>query len=146
MYHIENAELLERMQYKISVNEFAKYIGLEFTSVEVGRVKAQLDLKKHHQQQNGYAHGGLLGTLCDIVAGYAAYSVIPTNRQVVTGEIKTSFFRAGKGPRLFAEGWVIKPGSRVVYCEAEVYQFNEKEEQKTVVKASTSMIVIGENF
>lgn len=145
-YKIEDKALIERLKQKIAANKFSKHIKLQYDSVEVGKTKAHIDIEEFHHQQNGYAHGGLLATLCDIAAGFAAYSVIPIDRQVVTGEIKTSYFRAGKAKRLFVEGWVVKPGRRVVFCEAEVYYLDDKQKRKTVVKSNTTMIVIGEDF
>jgi len=145
-YNIENEALQKRLAQKLEANKFSKHIKLQYDSIEVGKLCAHINIEEFHHQQNGYAHGGLLATLCDIAAGFAAYSVIPIDKQVVTGEIKTSYYRAGKAKTLYVEGWVVKPGRRVVFCEAEVYFLDEDEKRKTVVKANTTMIVIGEDF
>lgn len=144
--NIDDVAIKERLKSKIKANKFSTFLGIEFTNVEIGKVNCKLDLQEHHQQQNGYAHGGLLATLSDIVAGFAAYTTIPTNKQVVTGEIKVSYFRAGKGKTLFAEGNVVKKGRRVTFTESTVFYFDENKVKKEVVKASASMIVIGEDF
>lgn len=144
--NIDDIAVKERLKTKIYANKFSSFIGIEYTNVEIGKVNCKLELKPHHQQQNGYAHGGLLATLCDIVAGFAAYTTIPTNKQVVTGEIKVSYYRAGKGKTLFAEGNVVKKGRRVTFTESTVFYLSKNNERKEVVKATASMIVIGEDF
>jgi uncharacterized protein (TIGR00369 family) len=60
---------------------------------------------------------------------------------VVTGEIKVSFFKPGRGSRLFAIGWVVNQGRKINFCEAEVYSENNGKKE-LIAKATTSMVVI----
>ena len=140
---IDDPAVKDRMIEKIRANKFSRYVGYQFVSVESGRVDLSLEMKEFHHQQNGYAHGGLISAMCDIAAGFAAYTSIPVDQQVVTGEIKVSYYRAGKGEVLYASGYVVKAGKRVMFCEADVYYLDENRKKIDVAKATTSMIVIG---
>ena len=94
-----------------------------------------------HQQQTGLVHGGVTATVADIVAGFAAYTVVPEDHHVVTGEIKISYFAKGKGDRLHAIGKVIKQGRKLNFCEAEVWCL-DGEKRTLIAKATTTMATI----
>ncbi|MEJ7661403.1 MAG: PaaI family thioesterase [Hymenobacter sp.] len=50
---------------------FMHLIGADLTRIEPGRVEAELALGQQHQQQRGFAHGGLVATMADLAAGFA---------------------------------------------------------------------------
>lgn len=122
---------------------FMHHIGFSLDVIEQGRTEGYLDLQEIHQQQKGFAHGGLIATLADITAGFAAYTTVPEDQHVMTAEIKVSYLNPGLGDRLHAVGWVLKPGRKIVFCEAEVYALRG-EERKLIAKATTSMAVISQ--
>jgi uncharacterized protein (TIGR00369 family) len=73
------------------------------------------------RQQHGVGHAGLTFALGDTAAGYAALSLLPEDREVLTAEIKINLLAPAIGERLVAEGRVIKPGRRLVVVQAEVW-------------------------
>lgn len=118
-----------------------KLIGFDLNVIEAGTTEGWLDLKQEHQQQTGLVHGGLTATVADIVAGFAAYTVVPEDHHVVTCEIKVSYFTKGKGEKLHAIGRVIKQGRKLNFCEAEVWCYSG-EEKTLIAKATTTMATI----
>lgn len=116
-------------------------VGFDLSTIEAGRTAGELPLSEQHRQQFGYVHGGVIATLCDVVAGFAAYSLVPPGRGVVTAELKVSYFRPGRGERLRAVGWVVKPGRQVHFCEAEVWAL-DGEQEVLIAKATTTMAVV----
>lgn len=122
-------------------NHFMHFIGFEVTKVAPGLVEGQLLMQNHHRQQNGFAHGGIMTTLCDTVAGFAAFTLIPVKQHVVTAEIKVAYYRPGTANILFARGWVEKPGSKLFFCESEVFGWVNNE-KKVFAKAMASMMLI----
>ena len=138
-------EIVERLKQKLAANTFSTFIGVDYLAIDQGEVTAKVLLAKNLLQQNGYGHGGLISTMCDVVSGFAAYTVIDLEKQVVTGEIKISYLRAAKGKALYANGKVIKAGNRIVFTEAEAYYFEENE-RKIVAKSSASMVVVGNKY
>ena len=81
--------------------------------------------------------------MADIVAGFAAYTVVAREKDVVTAEIKISYLRAATKGKLFAEGRVIKAGRQFVFVESEVRESSDDPDGgRLLAKASTTMAVI----
>ncbi|MFQ3214135.1 MAG: hypothetical protein ACJAT1_001406 [Marivirga sp.] len=141
MDKLSSMDYKERVSKFLERQEFMKHIGFKLNVIEEGRTEGTLELKKIHQQQKGLVHGGVTATIADIVAGFAAYTTVPSDCHVVTAEIKISYFKAGVGDKLHAIGYVIKKGRKLSFCEAEVWAING-EERNLIAKASTTMAVI----
>ena len=132
-----DAALTARIRQKLKRQHFMHLIGADLTAIAPGRVEAELTLAQQHQQQRGFAHGGLLATLADLVAGFAAVTLVPDDTGVVTAELKISYLHPAVGQKLRAVGWVLKAGRRLHFCEAEVWC-----DELLVVKASATMAVV----
>ncbi|MDN4164224.1 PaaI family thioesterase [Cytophagales bacterium LB-30] len=141
MYQIPNKAFKERIEKYLDGQHFMKLIGFQIQSIEPGRVEGVLDLKEVHRQQRGLVHGGLSATLADIVAGFAAYTVVPEDHHVVTAEIKVSYLNPGIGHKLYAVGWVLKQGRKMSFCEAEIWCENQGR-KVLIAKATTTMATI----
>ena len=136
-----NPEFRAYTQAKIELNQYMKYLGFQITTIEAGLIEGELEFKTHHQQQDGWVHGGVTSALCDIVAGYASYTMLEEGQRVVTAEIKISYYNPGRGDKIYARGRVLKAGRRFIFAESEVYVI-EAEEEKTVARATTTMAVL----
>ncbi|GGG14232.1 PaaI family thioesterase [Pontibacter amylolyticus] len=134
-----NPDFRADIKEKLERQEFMKLMGFEVTKIEVGRVEGELLLEQKHKQHKGFAHGGVIATLADIVAGFAAVSLVPKGHHVVTAEIKVSYFHPGVGDKLLAKGYVLKQGRKLNFCEAEVYVVKGSQEPLLIAKASASM-------
>ncbi|CAM3597639.1 PaaI family thioesterase [Pontibacter korlensis] len=137
-----NPEFEADIREKLERQEFMKLMGFNVTKIEEGRVEGELTLEQKHRQHKGFAHGGVIATLADIVAGFAAVSLVPKNHHVVTAEIKVSYFHPGLGDKLIAKGYVVKQGRKLNFCEAEVYAVKGQEQPLLIAKASTTMATI----
>jgi uncharacterized protein (TIGR00369 family) len=137
----KNSNFKERVERHLSKQNFMHHIQFSLHKIEAGFTEGDMKLRPIHHQQDGFAHGGLVATIADIVAGFAAYTLVDVSQHVVTGEIKISYFAKGYGDLLRARGKVIKPGKRVSFCEAEVFSV-DGDTETIIAKASTSMIII----
>ena len=70
----------------------------------------------------GIVHGGLVCTLLDSAIGCAVQTTLPEGVGYTSIEIKISYLRSvhASTGRLYAHGWVTKPGRRVAFGEADV--------------------------
>lgn len=136
-----NPNFKQRIEKHLENQEFMHHIGFNLDVIEAGKIEGRMPIEKIHKQQAGLVHGGVIATLADIVAGFAAYSLVGVKEKVVTAELKISYLRPAIGEVLYAKGWVLKQGRKINFCEAEVYVLNGTEE-KLVAKASTSMAII----
>ena len=126
-----------RIRRKLTRQHFMHLIGADLTRIEPGRIEAEVTLQQQHQQHTGFAHGGLVATMADLVAGFAAVTLVPDGTGVVTVELKTSYLHPGVGQKLRAVGWVLKAGRRLHFCESEVLS-----DDKLIAKASATMAVV----
>ena len=137
----KNINYKERVERHLAKQNFMHHIEFSLDKIEAGYTEGEMKMKPIHYQPDGFAHGGIIASIADIVAGFAAYTLVGADQHVVTGEIKISYFARGEGEILRARGKVIKPGKRVNFCEAEVFSVKGNTE-KLIAKASTSMIII----
>ena len=89
--------------------------------------------------RGGYQMGVrmILAALADTVVGFAAYTMLPIDRDVLTADLNISFLRAAWGKELIAKGYVVKPGRHLHFCECEIYC-----DGKLVSKASGTFCVV----
>ena len=131
----------EYVRFKIGKNKFGPHIGLVFTDLHPGFVKAHLPFQAIHEQQNGFLHGGISAAILDMVCGFASYTLVEQEQQVFTVETKCVYYNKRMGTEFFAEGRVDKAGKRFHFCEGEIYYF-ENEKKITVAKCTTTMAVV----
>ena len=137
----ENPLFDSRIREMLSRQAFMKHLGFEITRIEAGIVEGEMPFLPHLFQQFGILHGGVVLTVADIVAGFAVYTLVPGNKDVVTAEIKVSCLRPGRGTKLRAVGSVLKPGKSLSFAEAEVFCERDGKEF-LITKASTTMAII----
>ena len=131
------AALEARIRHKLLRQHFMHLIGADLTAIRPGYIEVGLALGQQHQQQTGFAHGGLVATLADLAAGFAAVTLTPEGTGVVTAELKISYLHPGVGEQLTAIGWVLKAGRRLHFCEAEVWC-----DGVLIAKATATMAVV----
>ena len=136
-----NSKWREYLDYKIGRNSFNRYIGLEFVTREPGLIEAELPFREELQQQNGYLHGGVISAVCDMVSGFASYTLIEQDQQVFTVECKVSYYNPGISDKFYARGWVEKAGKRFHFSASEIYYLKDGV-KVTVAKSTTTMAVI----
>ena len=144
MYTVQNPKYISRIKNYLEHQHFMKHLGFRLDEIKPGETQGFLEVKEIHRQQKGLLHGGVVTTIADIVAGFAAYTLVPEDYNVVTGEIKVSFLNPGLTNKIYARGWVLKSGRKLNFCEAEVWEMYNGE-KRMLAKASTSMITLNPN-
>lgn len=130
------------VQKRIDANKFMPFLGFHITEIGEGEITGELTFQPHHEQQNGYLHGGITSAILDMVEGFAAYSMVREGDLVFTVEAKISYLNRGMGKQFFAKGWVIKPGKRFHFCEGEIWYNDENGKKIPVAKGSATMAVL----
>ena len=113
--------LRQRIQASFERQSLLASFGAQLDEVAEGAVSVSAPIRENVLQQQGLAHAGLTFALGDTAAGYAALTLMPEGREVVTAEMKINLLAPGKGQRLVARGRVIKPGRRLVIVTADVF-------------------------
>jgi uncharacterized protein (TIGR00369 family) len=100
---------------------FIGAIGLCLVDLAPGSCETLIRLERRHLQQDGFVHAGVQATMADHSAGTAAASLIGAGELVLTAEFKINFLEAAQGEELRCRARVLKPGSRLIVAESEVF-------------------------
>ena len=99
---------------------FLKLLGVRLITAEMGKGEILLALKPEHTNTWDVAHGGVLLTLMDVAMAVAARSSDPSNRSVVTVEMKNNFMQAANGI-LRVKADTVRRTATMAFCEAKLY-------------------------
>lgn len=97
-----------------------RLLGARVVEVGEGFCVIEVPFSDGVTQQERYFHGAVIGALGDNAGGYAALTLAPTDREVLTVEYKINFTAPARGERLVARGEVVTAGRRLFVCKAEV--------------------------
>lgn len=96
-------------------------IGAVMESVEPGTVTLTCAAGSGLTQQQGLIHGGVLASLADVACGYAALSMLPDDREVLSVEFKIHFLKPARTDRVVVIGQVVQSGRTLTVCEGSVF-------------------------
>ena len=96
------------------------HLGAELTEVAPGRCVIALPFLPELTQQDGFFHGGIVTTIADSAAGYAAFTLMPAGSRVLSVELKVNFLAPARGERLQATGRVERAGRTLSVVQARV--------------------------
>ena len=88
-------------------------------------------------------HGGIVGTIADSAAGYAAMTVVPAGASVLTVEYKLNLVAPAQGQRLIARGQVVRPGRTLIVTKAEVFAIDDDKETLCALMQQTIFVMHG---
>lgn len=123
-----NPDYEARVRDSFSRQAFMGLIGAAVDEVAPGRVTVSVASRPDLCQQHGYIHAGVVTTIADNAAGYAALSLFDAGSSVLTTELKISLLAPARGERLIARAEVIKPGKTLTACRADVFAVENGEE------------------
>jgi uncharacterized protein (TIGR00369 family) len=99
---------------------FPNVVGLELEEVRVDYARMRLPYRPELRQPAGMVHGGAIATLidtCVVPALASAYDDVPV---MLTIDLQIRFLNGAKETDLIGEGWVVRRGRSVSFCQAEI--------------------------
>lgn len=105
---------------------FSKLMGTELQKFETGIAELSLNIEERHQQQHGFAHGGVISYLADNALTFAGGSVLGDS---LTLEFKINYVRPALGQTLIAKAKVTANGRQQAVCHCDIYAINDGEEK-----------------
>jgi uncharacterized protein (TIGR00369 family) len=96
-------------------------LGVELTAIERGRVEMALRHDDRFTQQHGFMHAGAVASVLDSACGYAAYSVMPPDAEVLTVTYTINLLAPAAGQRFAVTGQVVRAGRTLVVCRGEAF-------------------------
>jgi uncharacterized protein (TIGR00369 family) len=111
---------LERVRASFRRQGLMRLLDARVVEAGEGRCVIEVPFRDELTQQERYFHGGVIGAIADNAGGYAALTLAPPDREVLTVEYKVNFLAPARGERLVARGEVLSAGRRLFVCQAEV--------------------------
>ena len=121
MHKTRNPTFAEEVKSSFKQQTIMALIGAELTRVDPGHIEITLPYRADLTQQRGYLHAGIVTTIADSACGYAAYSLMPPNSEVLSVEFKVNLLRPAKGETFLAVAEVVKSGKTLTVVRADVF-------------------------
>jgi uncharacterized protein (TIGR00369 family) len=106
---------------KFDVNHFPRMLGIEIDSVEPGRARLSVEVRKELKQLQGVMHGGAIASLIDTAVAFAIVGASEPEDRFTTVEMKVNYLRPISGGRVTADARLIKDGRRIIVADCDVF-------------------------
>ena len=133
----------DRVRTSFAKQGLMSTLGATLTNVAPGLVQISIRPDPAISQQHGFVHAGAVSAIADTAAGYAALSLMPPNRGVLTTEFKINFVAPAVGDRILARGKVVKAGRTLTLAQTEVFAESGGQEKLIALLTATLMAVEG---
>ena len=114
------------------------YLGAKLVLVQDGKANIELDFSKKITQHHGLFHGGVIGTIADNSAGFAAMTLMPKDREPLTIEFKINFLNIADGKKILSEAVILSYGKTIYHAESKVFSIKGDERKL----AATALVTI----
>jgi len=116
-------------------------LGAEMTSVSQGQVEIHVPYRLELTQQHKFVHAGAITSILDTACGYAALSVAPEGKDVLSVEFKVNLLAPAVGENFVARAQVKRAGKTLIVCSADAYARNGGEEKLVATMLATIMSI-----
>ena len=141
-FEVRDENFEQRVRDSFALQIAMQSLGMEISEVEPGLVVLEMPFNPEFTQQHGFHHAGIATTGMDSACGYAAFSLMDADAEVLTVEFKTNFLAPAMGDRFRFCGEVIKPGRTLTICEGKAYALNSDASPKLIANMSATMIAV----
>jgi uncharacterized protein (TIGR00369 family) len=138
--NLEMDELYKRIEANFNRQGLMKTLNASLDKVQSGLVQISCVFNEGLSQQHNYFHAGVMTSLADSACGYAAMTLAPPDKEILTVEFKVNFLKPGATTKLTAIGKVIQSGQTLIICEGNVY---DETGEKLIARMTATMMVIG---
>ena len=134
---MSGGQSFERVRASFERQGLMRLLGAGIVEVGEGFCSIEVPFSEEVTQQERYFHGAVIGAVGDNAGGYAALTLAPPDREVLTVEYKVNFLAPAFGEKLVARGAVVTAGRRLFVCKAEVSAVDGGEERVCAVVLQT---------
>ncbi|MEM9432473.1 MAG: PaaI family thioesterase [Pseudomonadota bacterium] len=124
MWQPRNPDFAARTRASFADQAVMATLGIAIADISPGLVALEMPFRADLVQQHGFLHAGVITTALDSACGYAAFSLMEEDAEVLTVEFKSSFLAPAKGLVFRFEGQVIRAGRTLMFTEGKTT--NEK--------------------
>lgn len=117
-------------------------LGIVIERLVPGEIGLLMPYAEAYTQQHGFVHAGIMTTALDSACGYAAFSLMPADADVLTVEFKTNLLAPAKGSHFTFRARVVKPGRMITVCDAQAYAHGNDGEKLVATMTGTLMALL----
>ena len=140
---LDVAQIDRRIRESFAKQGLMQSLGAMLGEVSPGQVEVSLIPRPEVSQQHGFVHAGAVSAIADSAAGYAALSMMPMDRGVLTAEFKINLLAPAAGERIVARGKVVKSGRTLTLAQAEVFAESDGKARLIALLTATLMAIEG---
>jgi uncharacterized protein (TIGR00369 family) len=133
----ERLEFLEK-DYR---RGFIEFCGFQASKIERGLFESTIKIGENHKTQDNFIHAGLIATMSDHTAGYAAYTLVPDNVRILTIEFKINFLKPAYGNALKCKSEIISQGRQILVAHSTVFDVRDTHE-KMVSRSTITLMAV----
>lgn len=115
----------ERIHEALGRVPFARLLGLELGAIERGAATLHLAVRDELKQNRGVVHGGVIASLIDTAAAFAAITLLESEESTTTIDLTIHYLRPLTTGRATARARVLRAGRRVLVISVEVLDETE---------------------
>jgi uncharacterized protein (TIGR00369 family) len=141
-FRVRDPNYLERIKAVFARQGFLHYIGAWIEEVAPGRCVIAAKLRDELSQQNGFFHGGLMGTIADAAGASATSTLIEADQSLLTVEYKINFLAPAKGHLLKAIGEVVRAGRTLTVCQVTLLTVDDAGKEQQCGLATVTMMTL----
>ncbi len=130
----------ERVRASFQAQTIMALLGASLERVKPGEVDIALRYRPDLTQQHGHIHAGVLAAIADSACGYAAYTLMPEDSEVLSVEFKLNLLRPAAGERFAARARVLRAGRTLTTTAADVFAFAGEGGEQLVATMLGTMI------
>ncbi len=133
----------ERMEFleKDFRRGFIDFCGFQLSRMGKGFLESTLQIGEHHKTQDNFIHAGVIATMSDHSAGYAAYTLVPDDVRILTIEFKINFLKPAYGHAIKCQSEVLSQGKQIIVAQSTVYDLRDSHE-KMVSKSTITLMAM----
>jgi uncharacterized protein (TIGR00369 family) len=141
---LTETEITARIAESFARQGLMHTLGASLASVAPGAVTIRMPFSPAISQQHGFAHAGSIATIVDSACGYAALTLMPPDKAVLTSEFKINLLAPAMGTHFEAVGKVLRAGRRVHVVQGEAYAIDGASRKQVAVMLATMMVIEGD--
>ncbi|MDX8353792.1 PaaI family thioesterase [Cognatiyoonia sp. IB215182] len=138
-----NPEAVARMRADFDRQGAMAAMGITVGDVAPGRVVLEMPFNADFGQHHGFMHAGVITTAMDSACGFAAFTLMEADAEVLTVEFKCNFMAPAKGDAFRFEGNVVKAGRTLTFTEGRAVAIDAGQEKVVATISATMMAVRG---
>ncbi|MCE3229493.1 MAG: PaaI family thioesterase [Bacteroidetes bacterium] len=133
----KDKDYINKVRESFSKQKFMDYLHARLVKTEPGFCEIHIPYDENITQQNGFFHAGIVGTVADNAAGYAAFSLMDKDSSILTVEFKLNLISPADGELLIGRSNVLKYGKTLTICRSDVFIVKDGVEKLCAASQST---------